>query len=149
MSDERMYAAAEEFFSYIRSKVRGLESLQVALREQQETLQAMRPYGGGAPGGAASDPTAQAALRIQEGCERLAEAIADVERLRALAEQAIDGMQRAGADADLDAGALRLYYLTAMPTGDAARALGYNPKYFADKRELALIHVAPFVPLSW
>lgn len=146
--DPGRYGNAERFFDYVRSRLRSVDTMRERLALEQSWVRAVRydgPGGSGAPG----SPTEAAAQRLMEREEAYAASIADAQGAREAAEAAIDAMQRDGADAPGDAEVLRCYYILGWKTGRVAQALHYNSKYIPDKRAVALMHVAPYVPLDW
>lgn len=147
--DYERYANAERFFGYLRSRLAGLETMRLELEESEGYLKGVR-YDGASGKGGASDTVSAAALAHGAQVEALTSAVASVDTLLAAAESAIDGMERSGLGSDDDAALLRMYYILRWPNGRIAQRLRYaSAKYVSDRRAVALMHVALFVPSRW
>lgn len=145
------YHNAERFFGYVRSKLKSLDSARARLEEERTWIRALRYDDANCSSGIVpSESSVERSVQaLMEAEEAYAGEIAEAQNLRRIVEDAIDAMQRDNADAPGDADVLRRYYLLGWKTGRVTQRLHYNVKYIPDKRAVALMHVAPYVPLDW
>lgn len=147
--DYARYPNAERLFRSCRRGSSEVKAARAQLDASRDMIRAVRYDAMGSAPGGHSDPVAQSAERLMAVERRCAAAISRVGELHQMALDAIDEMERAGDAADGDAAVLRMYYLAGKSNGETASALGYSPGYIANKKAVAMMHVAPFVPLDW
>lgn len=97
----------------------------------------------------ASNPTERAAMASDELWEQVRGAAKRYADLLYAAQDAFSRMEEAGADSPGDVELLDYYYLQAKSTRRIARIMSYNEDYVRQKKALAVVHVAPYIPQAW
>lgn len=147
---EREVGNATEFLDACRRAVGRLAALNARMDDMADNgyLRAISYDSVGSATSQAS-PVERAAMASDELWQQTRAAAKRYSDLLYMAQDAFSRMEQAGADSPGDVELLDYYYLQAKSARRIARIMSYSEDYVRQKKALAIVHVAPYIPPSW
>ena len=142
--DAVAYSSAVALFEFARNARKSLPSVIAQIADSVDMLRS--PSFDGMPKSQSDgDALERHAIEHIDLMAQLEQSRREYEDVIARCEQAIMEMERSGECADNDGAVLRCYYLQGMSEKATAKKCGYAVSSIYNKREIALVHIAPAV----